>query len=170
MAPPSPPPRAVFLDRDGVLNVKREDYVKSIGELRAMPDAGRYLALLQKKGYLLIIVTNQSAVNRGIISKDELDLINAALVKELERSGCSINAVYVCPHKPDESCGCRKPMPGLLLQAARELGVDMPNSWIIGDSDTDLEAGARAGCKGGIKLGTSTDLGRAVGIILQEAN
>lgn len=172
MPPPPPTPyRAVFLDRDGVLNRKREDYVKSVDELEVAPDAGRHLALLQQNGFMLVIVTNQSAVNRGIISTAMLGRINATLLRELEESsGCRIDAIYVCPHRPDESCGCRKPMPGLLLQAAKDLKLDISGCWIIGDSDTDLEAGARAGCRGGIKLNASTDLARAVAIILQEAS
>jgi histidinol-phosphate phosphatase family protein len=157
--------RAVFLDRDGVLNKKRDDYVKSVKELEILPEAGKKLSLLMQKGFKLIIVTNQSAVNRKIISKKELDEINSFLLKELEKSGCKIDAVYVCPHRPDEFCNCRKPKPGLLQQAAKDFGIDLRNSWIIGDCDSDIEAGISSGCRGA-RIETNSDLSSAVELIL----
>jgi histidinol-phosphate phosphatase family protein len=117
--------RAIFLDRDGVLNKKRQDYVKSVGELEFLSGAGASLLRLQRRGFKLVIATNQSAVNRRIISQETLAEINSALLTEMDKEGCHIDAVYVCPHTPDESCSCRKPQAGLLIRAAKDLGIDL---------------------------------------------
>lgn len=161
--------KAVFLDRDGVLNRKREDYVKSVQELEFLRGAGAILRNLKDKGFLLVIITNQSAVNRGILSTKALEEINSALLAELKMEGCNIDAVYVCPHRPDESCRCRKPGADLLLKAAEDLHINLHSSWMVGDSDSDIEAGAKVGCRG-IKIPTNSSLKPAVELILREGS
>ena len=95
-----------------------------------------------------MIITNQSVVGRGLTSEYEMSKIHEKLRVELARLGCKIDGIYYCPHRPDEGCICRKPQPGLILKAARELGIDMTRSWMIGDKEIDLEAAKRAGCRG----------------------
>lgn len=101
-----------------------------------------------------MIITNQSAVNRGLTSIDEITKIHEKLESELEKLGCKTDAIYYCPHRPEDQCTCRKPEPGLILAAARDLDIDTARSWMIGDHDSDIEAARRAGCKG-IKIPTN---------------
>ena len=108
--------------------------------------------MLQNEGYLVIIVTNQAGINKGILSNELVDEINQHIIRLLKKQGIDVSAVYVCPHKPEEQCKCRKPQPGLLLKAAKEHDIDLENSIIIGDTDKDTEAGLNAGLKKVIKI------------------
>ena len=110
------------------------------------------ILMLQIEGYLIIMVTNQAGINKGILSKEQVDEINQHIIQSLKRQGIEVSAVYVCPHRTDEKCKCRKPEPGLLLKAAEEHNIDLGNSVIIGDSDKDTEAGLKAGLKKVIKI------------------
>jgi histidinol-phosphate phosphatase family protein len=139
--------KAVFLDRDGVLNKKREDYVKSIKELEIFPNISEEILKLKKKGFLIIVITNQSVINRQIITIKELEKIHLTIQKFLLKSKTSIDKFYFCPHRPDEKCKCRKPNPGLIKQAINEFSIDASKSWMVGDSVTDIQAGEKAGCK-----------------------
>lgn len=139
--------KAIFLDRDGVLNKKRSDYVKSINELKIFPNIEKEISKLKMKGFLIIVITNQSVINRGIITIEELEKIHSAIQKVLVKSKTSIDRFYFCPHRPDENCECRKPNPGLILQAMNEFSIDASKSWMVGDSITDIQAGEKAGCK-----------------------
>ena len=139
--------KAIFLDRDGVLNKKRSDYVKSISELEIFPNIEKEISKLKLKGFLIIVITNQSVINRGIITIEELEKIHSAIQKFLVKSKTSIDRFYFCPHRPDENCECRKPNPGLILQAINEFSIDAAKSWMVGDSITDIQAGEKAGCK-----------------------
>ena len=136
---------AIFLDRDGVVIENRPDYVLRWEDVEFFPEAVRALAQFAARPYQIIIVTNQSAVGRGIISLETAQAINQKLVSELQTKGCRIDGVFMCPHAPDDQCTCRKPRPGLLLQAAQALEVDLTNSIMIGDAWTDLQAGQAAG-------------------------
>lgn len=136
---------ALFLDRDGVIIENRADYVRRWQDVEIYPQALAALARLRDWQGKIIIVTNQSVVGRGLISRGRADAINARLLQLIARAGGRIDAVYMCPHAPTEGCNCRKPQPGLLLQAQRALALDMPNSIIIGDALTDLSAGRAAG-------------------------
>lgn len=136
---------ALFLDRDGVIIENRANYVRSWADVDIFPQALRALQTLRDTPYVILIVTNQSAIGRGIMSRSDADRINNRLVSAIEQAGGRVDGVYVCPHAPEENCTCRKPAPGLLLQAAREREVDLANSILIGDAVTDLEAGRRAG-------------------------
>lgn len=137
--------QAIFLDRDGILNEKRDDYVKSVMELKVIRGADEGIAMLKNCGYLLVIISNQSAVNRGIITEQKLQEINSHLLRLLE-NGSKIDAMYHCPHTPVEKCTCRKPGIGMIVQAAKEHDIDVQSSWFVGDSESDLEAGKKAGC------------------------
>jgi len=139
--------KAIFLDRDGVLNKNRDDYVKSIKELEIFSNIGKEISKLKMKGFLIIVITNQSAVNRKIITIKELEEIHLIIQKFLMKSNTSIDKFYFCPHRPNENCDCRKPKPGLILQAMNEFSINASKSWMVGDSKTDIQAGEKAGCK-----------------------
>ena len=138
---------AVFLDRDGVINENREDYVKSLDELKFLPGSVEAISRLTTAGFRVIVVSNQQGVGRGLIRHETLDQINKALLDELASVGSSISGIYYCPHLKEEDCACRKPKPGLLLRAAAELGFDVTRSVFVGDSTGDIEAGRAAGCQ-----------------------
>ena len=138
---------AVFLDRDGVINEDRADYVKSWEEFRFIRGVRPALRRLREAGIPVMIITNQSAVNRGLISSERLKFIHKKMQQAIRRSGGHISGIYYCPHRPDEDCPCRKPKPGLLVQAARERGLDLKRSIFVGDTWRDLEAGRQADCR-----------------------
>ena len=140
--------RAVFLDRDGVLIRERPDYVKIPKELEILPGIEVPLREIKKRGFQIVIITNQSVIGRGLTTHYEISRIHEKLRVELALLGCRIDAIYYCPHRPEEGCDCRKPEPGLILKASRELGIDTAKSWMIGDKEIDLEAARRAGCRG----------------------
>jgi D-glycero-D-manno-heptose 1,7-bisphosphate phosphatase len=145
---------AIFLDRDGVLIENRHDYVREWSDVKIFPEAIRALASSAIKNYKVVIVTNQSAIGRGLISLETADEINSRLVNLIRHHGGQVDAVYMCPHKPDDGCFCRKPKPGLLLRAAEELSLDLPCSWMIGDAWSDVQAGQTAGVRLAILLKT----------------
>jgi D-glycero-D-manno-heptose 1,7-bisphosphate phosphatase len=138
---------AVFLDRDGVINENRSDYVKSWDEFIFIDDVFEPLRLLARDHRAIVVVSNQSAVGRGLMPKEAVESIHHRMLAEVHRRGGRIDAVYFCPHHPDEGCNCRKPRPGLLLQAARDLDIDLAQSWLIGDSVSDVEAALAVGCR-----------------------
>jgi D-glycero-D-manno-heptose 1,7-bisphosphate phosphatase len=148
---------AIFLDRDGVINRHRSDYVKSVKEFELLPEVPHYLKQLQDIGFKLIIVTNQSAVNRGLISQHQLKLIHDFLLKELSKSECHVTDIFSCPHRPDENCECRKPKTKMFLDAAQKHSIDLSRSWVIGDNETDVEPGRKIGSKT-IKINTNGSL------------
>ena len=154
---------ATFLDRDGVLIENKSDYVWDWSHVKIIPEAIHALSLATARNYKTIIVTNQSAVGRGLVLQATAEDINRRLLYLLDDRGGRVDAVYMCPHKPDDDCFCRKPKPGLLLQAAQELSLDLGRSWMIGDSWSDLQSGQRAGVQHTILLRT----GRGIDQILQ---
>ncbi len=137
---------AVFLDRDGVINENCADHVKSWSEFRFIPGAREAIARMSRRGVRVFVVSNQAIINRGIVSSADVDAINGAMVREIERFGGRIDGIAYCPHRPDEGCSCRKPQPGLLLELARDYGIDLREALLIGDAVSDLEAGRAAGC------------------------
>lgn len=139
-------PDAILLDRDGTINVERTDYVKSIDELILLAGALSALASLSVFGAPIVLITNQSAIGRGIVSHEQIAEIHAHLCSLVRTAGGHIDAIYVCPHRPDEACSCRKPKPGLLQSAASEMGFDLRRSIFVGDSITDYQAARAAGC------------------------
>ncbi|RLT53235.1 MAG: HAD-IIIA family hydrolase [Chloroflexi bacterium] len=136
---------AIFLDRDGVINENRAQYVRTWEQLQLLAGALPALVRLAGSAFAVVIVTNQSAIGRGLLGSGMAQHINTQLVAQLVQAGARIDGVYVCPHRPDEDCACRKPRPGMLLQAARELQLDLAKSWMVGDAVTDAQAGLAAG-------------------------
>jgi D-glycero-D-manno-heptose 1,7-bisphosphate phosphatase len=137
---------AVFLDRDGVINRNRSDHVKSWGEFAFLPGSLEALARLARLGWPVVVVSNQGAIGRGLVSRAEVDEIHRRMVAEVTAFGGRIDAVLYCPHHPDEGCDCRKPKPGLLIEAAGRLGLDLSASFLVGDAESDLLAARAAGC------------------------
>ncbi len=136
----------VFLDRDGVLVRDRPDYVKGWAEVEIVPGAFAALARLRSAGARIFVATNQSAVGRGIVRRETVDDIHERLARIAEAHGAPIDGFLVCPHRPDEGCACRKPKPGLLLQAQHERGFDLSTAYMVGDQASDALAALAAGC------------------------
>ncbi len=135
----------IFLDRDGVINENRADYVKSWDEFRFLPGSREAIARLTQAGHRIVVCSNQAGVAKGVISIETVEDIHARMLAEIRKAGGVIEKVYYCPHGKEESCDCRKPRPGQLLRASRELGVDLSDAVFVGDSSTDIEAGMAAG-------------------------
>jgi D-glycero-D-manno-heptose 1,7-bisphosphate phosphatase len=145
---------AIFLDRDGVVIENRADYVRTWSHVTFLPGAIDALSRFRREGFKIILVTNQSAVGRGLLAIDDAHRINERLVETIKAQGGWVDGVFMCPHKPEDNCVCRKPLPGLLLQAAREFSIDLRTSWMVGDAWTDLLAGQAAGVEGTIMVRT----------------
>ena len=157
--------KTVFVDRDGVINQERSDYVKSISELEIYPNVAKNIKLLKDAGFLVVVITNQSAVNRGIVTHETINQIHNSIQDHLKKYGTFLDGFYYCPHTPNENCNCRKPKSGLLEKAILELNIDLNSSWMIGDSDSDIEAADSIGCKA-IKINDNFSLDNAVEKIL----
>ena len=143
---------AVFLDRDGTINVERS-YVTRPEDMQLVPGADDAILRLKGAGFAVVVVTNQSAIARGMLTEARLDEIHRDLELQLDVSSAVLDGIYYCPHHPEfptdsvgPACDCRKPEPGLIFRAAQELGLDLKQSYMIGDSLTDLQAGWNAGC------------------------
>lgn len=136
---------ALFLDRDGVIFENRMDYVKSVAEVAFIPGALEALARFAARGHHTVIVTNQSAIGRGLLTLATLEAIHAHMLQHITTAGGRIDSIYVCPHHPADNCTCRKPAPGLLMRAAQELGIDLSASVLIGDNVTDVLAARAVG-------------------------
>ncbi len=139
--------RAIFLDRDGVICENRSDHVKSWDEFRFLPGAQNGLAALGRLGLPIIVVTNQAIVGREMVPASVVDDIHRRMVAAVEASGGCIDRVVYCPHRPEDGCTCRKPGPGMLLQVADEMDIDLSQSYLVGDAATDLIAGQLVGCR-----------------------
>ncbi len=144
--------RAVFLDRDGTINVEVE-YLSRVEEFQFIPGVPWALRRLKDAGFLLVVVTNQSGIGRGYYDEAALHAIRDHMHADLAKFGVSIDACYFCPHHPDHAtgdyrkeCACRKPLPGMLQQAAQDLDIDLTRSYMIGDKLGDVQAGINAGC------------------------
>ena len=161
--------KAVFLDRDGVINKERTDYVKTVNELVILDDIANPIKKLRDNGFLVVVVTNQSAINRGLTSHQNVESIHSAIQVYLKKNETQVDAFYYCPHRPDEHCECRKPKPGLLIKAIDELKIDVKSSWMIGDRDSDMEAARMVGCKA-IKISSNSGFNNAVQSILNSYN
>jgi D-glycero-D-manno-heptose 1,7-bisphosphate phosphatase len=138
---------AVFVDRDGVIIRNRESYVKSLAEAEELPGAIASLARLSHAGHPVLIITNQSAIGRGLVSSKVVRNINERIVRQVEAAGGWIEAVMVCPHLPEAGCECRKPKAGLLIEASRRYRLELSTAYMVGDQITDVEAGLAAGCQ-----------------------
>lgn len=145
--------RAVFLDRDGTINVEKE-YLHRIEDFEFIPGAPQAIALLKQAGFLVFVTTNQSGVARGYFDLRDVDLLHQHIQRELREYSATIDGFYLCPHHPSEGvgiyrreCSCRKGAPGMLLRAAQEHALDLNASYMVGDKSSDIEAGEAAGCK-----------------------
>jgi len=150
---PAPSRRAVFLDRDGTLNVDKR-FVGSPDDVELAPGAANGARALTDAGFLLIVASNQSGIARGMFTDRQADAVDARVSELLAAQGATIAAFYRCPHLPDaplpayaRDCPCRKPKPGMLLQAAAEWRIDLAQSWVVGDRARDIAAGRAAGCR-----------------------
>jgi D-glycero-D-manno-heptose 1,7-bisphosphate phosphatase len=151
--------RAVFLDRDGVINRKPPEglYVTRWEDFHILPGAIEGVALLNRAGFCVIVVTNQRGIAKGLMSVADLEEMHQRMSEVFVRAGATIDGIYFCPHEMEPPCDCRKPAPGMLLEAAHSRGLELRASWMIGDSDIDVEAGKNAGCKTA-RLGTTNDV------------
>jgi D-glycero-D-manno-heptose 1,7-bisphosphate phosphatase len=173
---------AVFLDRDGTL-IEERSYLTQPSQVQLLPGVALALARLRAAGFACVVVTNQSAIGRGMMTEADLACVHAELHRQLATAGVALDAIYHCPVVPvsDDKRVIehpdRKPAPGMLLRAARELGLDLARSWMIGDQVSDALAGRNAGCRGSILVWTgheldaddapiALDLGAAVEMIL----
>jgi len=153
--------KAIFLDRDGVINKNRNDYVKSVKELEIFPYVGNAIKKLKKMGFIIIVVTNQSAIHQNLTSYVEVKKIHEVIQSFLKKFDTNIDKFYFCPHTPIENCNCRKPNTGLFLKAIDDFNIDPKQSWMIGDSESDIESGRRLSCSI-IKVDTKFTLEDAV--------
>lgn len=155
--------KAVFLDRDGTIN-KYVGFLTKPNQFELLPGVAAAIKMINKSGYLAIVVTNQPVIARGDCTWEELQQIHDKMETDLGKEGAYLDAIYICPHHPDKGfegerpeykfdCECRKPKPGLLLQAASDLNIDLSQSYMVGDSDNDVLAGELAGCKRSILIG-----------------
>ncbi len=145
--------RAIFLDRDGTIN-KEVDVLRSLTQLRILPGVPEAIRLFNKLGFVVVVITNQPVIARGWLTEKEVKEIHQILLSRLSKKNAKIDAVYFCPHHPEanlkkyrKACGCRKPKPGMLLQAIKDLSIDRKGSFMIGDHATDIMAGKAAGVK-----------------------
>lgn len=143
--------KAVFLDRDGVIN-REVDVLRSVKQLKLLPGAARAVEKINKSGFLAVIITNQPVIARGWLTEKEVDAIHAVLIKRLGTKNAKIDGIYYCPHHPNANlkkyrlkCSCRKPGTGLIKKAAKELNINLKKSFMVGDRTPDILAGKRAG-------------------------
>jgi D-glycero-D-manno-heptose 1,7-bisphosphate phosphatase len=138
--------KLVILDRDGVINFDSDHYIKSPEEWTPLPGSLAAIAQLNQNGWRVAVATNQSGLARGLFDMQALNAMHAKMHKALASVGGRVDAVFFCPHLPEDLCDCRKPLPGLFIRIAERFGVPMGEVPMIGDSYRDLEAGAAAGC------------------------
>ena len=141
--------KAVFLDRDGVINRKAPegDYVVRWDEFEILPGVVEAIRILNQSAYRVIVVTNQRAVAKNKMTLSELEEIHGKLIATVAERGGMIDGIYFCPHDLESNCRCRKPKAGMLLRALEEFEIDPQRSWMVGDSPVDIEAGKRSGCR-----------------------
>ena len=138
---------AVFIDRDGTIN-EEVGYVDSFDRFNILPGVSDAIRKLNDSNIPTIVITNQSGIARGYFSADFVNRLHDRMIADLEKLGCTIAGIYVCPHHPDEGCACRKPRPGMLLKAAKEHGISLRRSFVIGDKIIDIKTAHSVGAKG----------------------
>jgi len=146
--------QAVFLDRDGVVTREPPHYAHRLSQLELIPKSAEAIRLLNENGFLVVMVSNQAGIAHGYYKGEDTERFNQAMCGKLAEEGAHIDAIYYCPHHPEAKidvyrieCECRKPKPGMLKKAAKELEIDLKQSFMIGDKSIDIEAGRRAGCR-----------------------
>jgi D-glycero-D-manno-heptose 1,7-bisphosphate phosphatase len=140
---------AIFLDRDGTLN-ESVGYLNHPSRFHLFPWTVEAIRTIREHGHLAVMVTNQSGLGRGYFREDVIARVHESLREILAGAGTELDALYVCPHRPQDGCECRKPKPGMLLRAEKELGCDLGRSWMVGDNLSDLEAAWSAGARGAL--------------------
>lgn len=143
----TPVPKLVILGRDGILNQYREDHVKEPSEWTPVPGAMEAVARLNHAGWHVVIATNQAGIGRGMIDMASLNAVHAHMMRTLALQGGRLDAVFLCPHTPEDHCDCRKPLPGLMLDIGRRYGVDLTQVPLVGDTPRDMLAARAAGCQ-----------------------
>jgi D-glycero-D-manno-heptose 1,7-bisphosphate phosphatase len=138
--------KAIFLDRDGVINRHSDSYIKNIDEFEILVNVGVAIRRINDAGYKAIIITNQSVINRGLATHKDIQMMHDKLRSYLRKYHAFIDGIYYCPHLPEENCPCRKPKTGMLLHAQKEFNLSFTDSWLVGDNQVDLEAGRKTGC------------------------
>lgn len=140
------PTKALFVDRDGVINIKpaEHDYVKNWGEFSFVDGIGKFLKKYYDDGFKVFVITNQRGISRGLVKQSVFNEISQNMTETLRNQGIIVTAIYYCPHGEQEECGCRKPKPGLITAAVKDYNINVNQSILIGDSDNDLEAGRAA--------------------------
>lgn len=136
----------IILDRDGVINYESDEYIKSPEEWLPIPGSLEAIAQLNRAGFHVLLITNQSGIARGYYDLDMLDAIHEKLLRELASVGGYIDEIFFCPHHPDDHCPCRKPKPGLLYQMQKKYPINLTETFLIGDSRIDVQAAQAAGC------------------------
>jgi D-glycero-D-manno-heptose 1,7-bisphosphate phosphatase len=139
--------KLVILDRDGTINADSDDYVKSPQEWQPLPGALEAIAKMNHAGWHVAIASNQSGLGRGLFDVGSLNAMHAKMHKLLSAHGGRIDAIFYCPHSPDEGCSCRKPLPGLFEQIGERFGIELKGTPVVGDGLRDLQAGVAAGCE-----------------------
>ncbi len=148
---------AVFLDRDGTI-CKDVHYMRSPEQFELLPGVAEGIKLLNELGVKVIVATNQSGVARGYFTEQDLKKIHERMIEELSKRGAKIDAIYYCPHHPDDDCGCRKPKIGMLKKAEVDFRLDLSSCFIVGDKRLDVETGKNAGCASILIPGPETEL------------
>jgi len=149
--------KVVFLDRDGTINRDSPDYIKSRAEFEFIPGSIEAIGELTANGFTVIVITNQSALARKLVSSAELDAMHAMMCEAVAAGGGRITDVFFCPHMPDEGCDCRKPAPGLIWQARQKYDLDLADAVMVGDSVKDVACGRNAGCGLTVLVKSGTD-------------
>jgi D-glycero-D-manno-heptose 1,7-bisphosphate phosphatase len=151
--------RAAFLDRDGVINQRAAEgeYITRWEDFVFLNGVVEAVSSLNQAGYRVIVVSNQRCIAKGLVTAAQVEEMHEQMVQRLARAGARIDAVYYCPHELEPVCRCRKPAPGMLLDAAMTHAIDLKNSWMIGDSEIDIEAGKNAGCRT-VRIGDEREL------------
>ena len=140
-------PRLVIVGRDGILNVYRDDHVKSPNEWQPLPGALEAVARLNQAGWHVVVATNQSGIGRGMIDMASVNAVHSHMMKRLAAVGGRIDAVFFCPHAPEDHCDCRKPLPGMMFDIAKRYGTDLRQVPLASDTLRDLKAAEAAGCE-----------------------
>ena len=159
--------KAVFMDRDDTL-AKDIPYCSDPDAFSVYPDVPGAIARLNKAGFLVIVITNQSGIGRGYFDVDTLNKVHGKMLSQIEEGGGHVDDIFFCPHTPDDHCSCRKPEIGMGLQAVEKYDIDVSQSYMIGDKDKDIEFGSRLGCRRSIMVGEGTSFSDAVDSILSE--
>jgi len=160
--------KILFIDRDGVINKDSPEYIKSWSEFEFLPRSLDAIRLLTQQGFDVILITNQSAIHRHLVSKKNLEYMHANMISVIEEYGGKLKDIFYCPHIPDDQCKCRKPKPGLIMQAQQKYRIDVKKTMMIGDSLKDMECARNAGCGGSILVRTGN--GKVAEQALKEKN